>query len=1529
MFKISKTKTKKVIRIVESLGLLLWVLLILFNYTSQSTEAAPSIELSAYVVNAKDQGVLDGDYDVRFALYTKDRTASDQSEADSKVWEETQKLTIQNGLIRASLGGLKEFPKELDFSQNQYYLGIKIGDNGEMVPRKKIGSNFFSINAISALNANSAASLNGSVIGIAAGNIPVLATGGTLAPTMLPAITKLGAVSTGTWEADMVASNYIAKALSGKTYNGLTVTASGSEFVLETGANNSLTLSNGALSLSSMGSAGSVAYSDGTKFSFTDQGAAGQVLISNGTSVPYWGDLGSNLIVPDSLDFSELKDSLTLDSNLEISPSAHNYSIDIDGNTFFVDTALNRVGIGTTSPASALEVNGTITASSLSISGNATLGTLGVSGENITSNSSFIPSFTGLNLGSSSNHWAALYVDNLSVSGTDLNGTTAEYFHINTDASSEQSMGIRFYKGSVENGYASIIWDSTSHQFVLYSKESASTLGALTAGNITAGTYNGNTITTGTGTLNLGSYALALTGNSNMDQNLLTTSSPTFGGLTLTNPLTVANGGTGSSNGSITGTGALTLAAGGTNQNITLTPSGSGYTILNGNVGIGTASPIAPLQINGSSSGSNSLLQLGNSNTTSGNAVGISFNPRGTTAGGAVIYGAATVGPNDYFLFFTVGNGSTYQSAALTRTGLEIGDVGNGLPVNALDVSGGMALGSYAGVNAGTGNLIISGNVGIGTTGPGQKLEVSGGILQDSYTASGATGYGLQVNAPTGATANYAASFMGGNVGIGTASPGAKFTVNSAYESTLGVLSPFVRFERTDGTRALQMGYVGGNDLYLGTINAGQGLRFYNDSTVTMFLQNNGNVGIGTTSPSNLLTVNGDVQIGSMSSLSTFQSPQLQINASSAGANNLLVMGNTDATAGNSVSMLFYPRGYGAGTLSDHSLITITGTAGPSTTFSLSNENSGTSYTAMTIDSAGNVVHEGTLTVQGTGNSSIAGNLGIGTTAPAVKLQVNGSAIFSGASTAGIDGEFVYDTTAHAYKYYSSGDSAWHSLGSGTISYSGTLWTQSGSNIYYTGGNVGIGTTTPATGLDVTGVVSAGLGAVGTPSYSFEGDLNTGMWSSGADTLNFSTGGSEKMRVTSTGNVGIGTTGPDTTLKVVGSICAKATDASCAGTTAGIIYADNFVASGTQLTVPDYVFEPNYNLMPLSDLEVYVAANKHLPDMPSESDIQKNGLNYSSMLMGLLQKTEENTLYIIQNNDQFQELTANNQQLTANLGDLTLKTDQNVTTLQGLQASVDEELSKVDSEFKDYDSRITDLENQMGDQPSLIAKLQSQIDELKQKTDQDLNLAQIEANKNDIDLIKLVLGLDRVENTGDVQLLGKLEADGVTAGAFTIKMVENQDPLFGKDKISAGDTKVTIKNKNVSKGSLINITLTSDTQSQAVYVSSQVDGKFEVAVKEKADKDITFNWWIMETNGDSGTTPSSLPAAGASTDTSASTSSSADTTSLDSTTNSPAPAAGPSTTSDTGATAPATTGTGAGISDTGAAVSRLWRFKNS
>jgi hypothetical protein len=73
------------------------------------------------------------------------------------------------------------------------------------------------------------------------------------------------------------------------------------------------------------------------------------------------------------------------------------------------------------------------------------------------------------------------------------------------------------------------------------------------------------------------------------------------GTVTLGGTLTVTNGGTGTTDGSITGTSALTFTAGGSNQNVTLTPSGTGNTLLNGNVGVGTASPSASAKVEVSS----------------------------------------------------------------------------------------------------------------------------------------------------------------------------------------------------------------------------------------------------------------------------------------------------------------------------------------------------------------------------------------------------------------------------------------------------------------------------------------------------------------------------------------------------------------------------------------------------------------------------------------------------------------------------------------------------------------------------------------------------------------------------------------------------------------------------------------------------------------------------------------------------------------------------------------------------------------
>jgi len=114
---------------------------------------------------------------------------------------------------------------------------------------------------------------------------------------------------------------------------------------------------------------------------------------------------------------------------------------------------------------------------------------------------------------------------------------------------------------------------------------------------------------------------------------------------------------------------------------------------------------------------------------------------------------------------------------------------------------------------------------------------------------------------------------------------------------------------------------------------------------------------------------------------------------------------------------------------------------------------------------------------------------------------------------------------------------------SGTITLAGTLAVANGG----TGVTTSTGTTnvvlsnsptlvTPTLGAASATSIANALGAVGTPSYTFTGDLNSGMWSPAVDTIAFSTNGAESMRIDSAGQVGIGTASPGAKLEVAGSV---------------------------------------------------------------------------------------------------------------------------------------------------------------------------------------------------------------------------------------------------------------------------------------------------------------------------------------------------------------------------------------------------------
>ncbi|WP_294959862.1 tail fiber protein [uncultured Flavobacterium sp.] len=101
------------------------------------------------------------------------------------------------------------------------------------------------------------------------------------------------------------------------------------------------------------------------------------------------------------------------------------------------------------------------------------------------------------------------------------------------------------------------------------------------------------------------------------------------------------------------------------------------------------------------------------------------------------------------------------------------------------------------------------------------------------------------------------------------------------------------------------------------------------------------------------------------------------------------------------------------------------------------------------------------------------------------------------------------------------------------------------------------------------------------------------------------------MSINTSGNVGIGTLNPDTKLAVKGTIHSQEVKVDMEGWS-------------------DFVFKKEYNLPTLEQVQKHIAEKGHLENIPSEEEVLKNGINLGEMNAKLLQKIEELTLYIIQ-----------------------------------------------------------------------------------------------------------------------------------------------------------------------------------------------------------------------------------------------------------------------------------------------------------
>jgi hypothetical protein len=103
----------------------------------------------------------------------------------------------------------------------------------------------------------------------------------------------------------------------------------------------------------------------------------------------------------------------------------------------------------------------------------------------------------------------------------------------------------------------------------------------------------------------------------------------------------------------------------------------------------------------------------------------------------------------------------------------------------------------------------------------------------------------------------------------------------------------------------------------------------------------------------------------------------------------------------------------------------------------------------------------------------------------------------------------------------------------------------------------------------------------------------------------------ERMRITSAGNIGVGTSNPLEKLSVNGKIRAHEIKVEMANW-------------------PDYVFMNTYKLPTLQETEKYIQEKGHLPAMPSAEEVRVNGVDLGEMNAKLLQKIEELTLYLIE-----------------------------------------------------------------------------------------------------------------------------------------------------------------------------------------------------------------------------------------------------------------------------------------------------------
>ncbi|MEY3760297.1 MAG: hypothetical protein RIR39_1788, partial [Pseudomonadota bacterium] len=367
---------------------------------------------------------------------------------------------------------------------------------------------------------------------------------------------------------------------------------------------------------------------------------------------------------------------------------------------------------------------------------------------------------------------------------------------------------------------------------------------------------------------------------------------------------------------------------------------------------------------------------------------------------------------------------------------------------------------SGAVTTASTGSLIsntaTSSNASINKI--GLDIESTG-----AWTGSPAVNTALVVNA-TGGTTNYAATFMGGNVGIGTTTPSSPFHVVATGSSEgirvqrSGVSSQYISLNENDGSAHVIYAF-GDKPLRFKNESTGYGMEFYVNSggTNAMTILPSGNVGIGTTTPGKALDVVGGIR----------------------------------------TSDYFYTTG-NARIKSDSTYFGVTLSSADDVWWMNNTEMYCATDNSMSLGKSANRYKDLWLG----NNAYIAGNVGIGTTLPVAKLNISGTdtaaKLFRIDMPAGQTSHAIFladSTGTEKFSVLSNGSVVTMSnfIGNGFIDPTTNLqgWMVSNTEAramtagltrmtVTNAGNVGIGTTNPGSKLQVAGDITPTVTATNT-----------------------------------------------------------------------------------------------------------------------------------------------------------------------------------------------------------------------------------------------------------------------------------------------------------------------------------------------------------------------------------------------------------------------------------------------------------------